>query len=212
MGESWENVARSARKEIFKREALAHNALVFTAHQADDLAETLLWRLFTGAAKTHGGGIAARHGVEIRPFVSIRKQDLVSYLKEEGQSWREDMTNHSGRFLRSKMRLHLMPVIEEIFPRAIEHLVKYGIEAQNRQQFRGSQSDDAAPLDSLRSLFEATGLRPRRSHWDAIQAMAERNTSATLQLGKGWGLRYEPATPVKRGTQWILQGVSGRKK
>ena len=60
-GESWENVARSARKEIFDHEAeKLGGAVVLTAHQADDLAETLLWRIFTGSASSHGGGIAGR--------------------------------------------------------------------------------------------------------------------------------------------------------
>jgi tRNA(Ile)-lysidine synthase len=124
-GESWEAAARAARKEIYRREAkaLGRNTIVLTAHTADDLAETLLWRICTGAFATHSKGILPRHGIEFRPLLNVRKRTLQDYLKEEGETWHEDRTNHEGRFLRSKMRRELMPALEKIFPRAVDHLV-----------------------------------------------------------------------------------------
>lgn len=124
-GESWEAHARTLRKAIYREEAGRtlkkgeNEGHVFTGHQADDQAETRLWRLFTGAFATLGEGILPRHGVEVRPLLNVRRTDLIAFLKEEKQSWREDSSNQDPRFLRARMRRELMPVIEAIFPGAI---------------------------------------------------------------------------------------------
>lgn len=129
-GVSWEAYAREARNAALAREAARTGATIFTAHHADDLAETVLWRLLTGGARTHAGGILLKHGETYRPFLKARKEHLRRYLKEEGILWREDRTNHEGRFLRSRMRKELMPVLLGIFPRAVEHLCDLGLMTQ----------------------------------------------------------------------------------
>jgi tRNA(Ile)-lysidine synthetase-like protein len=185
-GESWENQARRQRKDVFSKLARKYRAVILTAHQADDLAETLLWRLFTGSANTHGGGIAARHGVELRPFIKTRKRELQKYLEEEGQTWREDSTNHEERFLRSRMRKELMSSIEKLFPRAIERLVSTALQAQKR-----SKPGKKAPGEAIgpEILFTAAGLSARRSHWDALKEKTSRpNWAGELSLPDGWKL------------------------
>jgi tRNA(Ile)-lysidine synthase len=120
-GESWEAHARGLRKAVFQEESdLRGGAPVFTAHSADDQAETRLWRLFTGAFEELGGGILSRHGVEVRPLLGVRREELRLFLAEEKQKWREDSSNSDPRFLRAQMRQDLMPVIERLFPRAID--------------------------------------------------------------------------------------------
>jgi tRNA(Ile)-lysidine synthase len=122
---SWEEVARSLRKEVFTREAASRKSWILTAHQMDDLAETVLWRLLTGAAESHGGGIARKHGVELRPLLNIRKKELLAYF-------RVDQTNDEQRFLRARMRKRLFPEIEELFPKAVENLAQLGLNAQTQ--------------------------------------------------------------------------------
>lgn len=177
-GQSWEAEARKARKAIFSKLAHNENAQVFTAHQGDDLAETLLWRLFTGAAETHGGGISFQHGVEVRPLLKVRKKEILGYLEEEKQSYREDSTNSSQRFLRARMRSILMPEVERLFPRGISHLIASGLQAQSRQEFNTEQ----APYGIL---FQAAGLRPNRSH---LKDIAQ---GRSVQLPGGWRLTCE---------------------
>jgi tRNA(Ile)-lysidine synthase len=122
-GESLEAHARQFRKSVFQAESARHeNALVFTAHTADDQAETRIWRLFTGAFPELGQGILPRHQVEVRPLLAIRRKDLRSFLQEEGQRWREDSSNSDPRFLRAQMRKELMPVLERLFPQAVRSI------------------------------------------------------------------------------------------
>ncbi|MGK5087562.1 tRNA lysidine(34) synthetase TilS [Bdellovibrionota bacterium FG-2] len=128
-GESWEDLARTARKKIYAELSKKHSARIFTGHHMDDQAETVLWRLLTGANKLTGG-ILVEHGVEVRPLLTTRKKELENYLSEEGLTGRVDDTNFNERFLRARMRKHLMPVVEEMFPKSIEKLAQLGLSAQ----------------------------------------------------------------------------------
>ena len=207
-GESLEEEARTARKKIYQQLA-SKGAVIFTAHHGDDLAETLLWRIFTGTQESHGGGIAVRMGSEIRPFLTTRKTELIQYLKEEHQQWREDATNFEGRFLRSKMRLELIPVITKLFPQATQHLIKAALAAQ----YSATEPEPGGALDTLGLVVSATGLRVRRAHWDLLRDRLYVNHAWTgeVHLPGGWKIR-RVLTRAKRGRnnlrpteQWIIE-------
>jgi tRNA(Ile)-lysidine synthetase-like protein len=214
---SWEDEARGFRKEIFACEAAKRDsALVFTGHQADDQAETLLWRLFTGAAETHGGGVAFHHGVEMRPFLTCRKALIKNYLLEVDQSYREDATNQSDRFMRARMRSQLMPAIEKLFPRAIEHLVRLALSAQvgiDKLTLESSEAKDLArkqnsnlgntPLNPYDTLIAAAGLKMRRPHFKILseKLVAKKPWCGEIHLPGGWKLICQP--PDK----WILERI-----
>lgn len=195
---SWENEARELRKDLFARDAEKHKALVFTAHQADDQAETLLWRLFTGAASTHGGGVIFRHGVEVRPFLRCRKTLIKNYLLEVDQNYREDATNQSDRFMRARMRTELMPAIEKLFPRSIEHLVQLALSVQADRPNLGSPP--SIPYDIL---IKTAGLKMRRPHFETLsqKLVAKKSWCGEIHLPGGWKLICQP--PVK----WTLERI-----
>jgi tRNA(Ile)-lysidine synthetase-like protein len=198
-GDSLEDRARKARKRIFERLSEKYRAPVLTAHHADDLAETLIWRLMTGTASTHGGGISFQSGVELRPFLKIRKQVLKEFLIEAGKSWREDRTNFEGRFLRSRLRSTAMPALEALFPRMVERLVEQGLNAQKKT----SKSSETDP--SL--LFSAAGLELRRAHFDILEKLKRRVEAGESKRGewnfeRGWKLKWESTSQVQR---WILE-------
>lgn len=209
-GESWENEARSARKKIYLEEAARYQALVFSAHQGDDLAETVLWRLFTGSIETHAAGIAFRSGVEIRPFLSTRKEECIAFLGEENQTWREDATNQGDRFLRAKMRKDLMPILERLFPRSVEHLMNLGFKAQSQ-----SKSTDKKEVQGVIDLIGSQEIRVRRSHVEWIKQKMNLTSSwkGEIDLPDGWQLLGErqrvsevsPQKTLKLIERWVLQ-------
>lgn len=203
-GGSWEEAAREARKTIFRKKARRYGGFVFTAHQADDLAETVLWRLLTGSADTHGGGILVQQEQELRPLLKMRRKFLMNYLKEEGQTWCEDSTNAEGRFLRSQMRIDLMPAVERIFPRAVEHLVELAFQAQNRKTF-------GARYEMPDALLGTAGFRTRRPHWELLRAKAQTSWQGEIHLPDRWKLRREIKKNPKSKAQshfrerWVLE-------
>ena len=121
------------RKAIYENLARKYQARILTAHHGDDLAETVLWRILTGASQTHLEGIRFEEGVEVRPLLAVRKQLLYDFLKEEGLEWSEDSTNGDPRFLRARMRAELMPRLERIFPRGVQHLIDLGLSAETER-------------------------------------------------------------------------------
>lgn len=204
---SWEAVAREGRQTVYCEEAARFGeADVMTAHHADDLAETVLWRLCTGASQTHGGGILFQSGVEIRPLLTIRKTQLREYLLEVGESFHEDETNSSPRFLRAQMRAALMPELERLFSRAVEHLGDLARAAQAERGTKGECKDElSAPLFLLR----AAGLKARRSHFDLIsqKRVAKNSGCRQIQLPKGWKLTHSEEKLDQGRERWILEQI-----
>lgn len=217
-GESWENEARKARKQIFLKEAARNRAVILTAHHGDDLAETILWRFLTGSMDTHANGIALQHGVEIRPFLTTRKKELIAFLKEENQLWREDSTNHEQRFLRSRMRQGLIPMMEELFPRSIDHLIKMGLKAQLNPSSKNNvqnlaESTEEIGTEALFGVLGCLGMRLRRSHleWVSEKMKDSHPWKGQIDLPAGWTLFGERQRVRNRGKEikmmerWLLE-------
>lgn len=119
-----EDAARRARHEFFAslvKQARVH--CVATAHTADDQAETVLAHMLRGAGLAGIGGIHPASGVVVRPLLGIRRAALRVYLKEQKQTWREDLTNRDTTKLRARIRKKLIPLLEKQFQLAsVKHL------------------------------------------------------------------------------------------
>ena len=62
-------------------------------------------------------------GEVVRPLLGFRRAALLEFLRERGQSWREDSSNRDIAFLRNRVRHRLLPMIAEEFGEAaIEHM------------------------------------------------------------------------------------------
>ena len=58
-------------------------------------------------------------GARIRPLLGIRKRALVSYLTAKGLPSCFDSSNSDTRFLRNRIRLHLLPILEQAYETGI---------------------------------------------------------------------------------------------
>jgi tRNA(Ile)-lysidine synthase len=128
-----EAAARELRHGFFRQLAREGRAAkIVTAHTLDDQAETVLLRIFRG---TGIRGLSAVHprivfeeqgrafGELVRPLLGFRRAALREFLRERGQSWREDSSNRDIAFLRNRVRHQLLPMIAEEFGEAaIEHM------------------------------------------------------------------------------------------
>jgi len=95
-------------------------ARIGVAHHADDQAEEMLLRLIRGTGRAGLAGMAAINDRRvIRPFLSFPKARLGEYLRERRMVWREDSSNADPRFLRNRVRLELLPLLESRFNPAI---------------------------------------------------------------------------------------------
>lgn len=92
-------------------------------HQKDDLAETVIKRIFEGAQLQNFVGIRYDSFVFdmhiVRPLLGISKKEIYDFLSRHSQSFFIDESNKSDVILRGRMRTKLLPFIETAFGKNI---------------------------------------------------------------------------------------------
>ncbi len=115
-GSGIEAAARKLRYGFFRQLASEGRVnKIATAHTLDDQAETVLLRMFRGTGIRGLSGIHPRIifniedqggvvGEVVRPLLLIRRSAIREFLRERGESWREDSSNLDVGFLRNRVR------------------------------------------------------------------------------------------------------------
>jgi len=133
-----EQAARQARLEFF-RDCIASGQVhrVALGHTRSDQAETVLFRFLRGAATAGLSGIrpATAAGI-VRPLLEVDRSETEGYLRERGISWRDDSSNTDPRFVRNRIRHHLLPqLVREWNPALIETLAQTAVWAQAEEAY-----------------------------------------------------------------------------
>ena len=115
--------ARQARWTAL-REAAARvgAARVATGHHADDRAETLLMRVLRGTGARGLAAMPPRDGDRVRPMIAARRRDVEAHVARHRIPFATDPSNRDPRFLRTRVRHELLPALERLSPRVVEHL------------------------------------------------------------------------------------------
>lgn len=109
--------ARELRYSWFYEQLEANNFdYLLTAHHADDTIETFLINLTRGTGLEGLTGIPKQNDKVIRPLLCFTRQEIEHYAKENKIEWREDSSNASDKYLRNKIRHHLIPILKELNP------------------------------------------------------------------------------------------------
>ena len=87
---------------------------IATAHHADDQAETFLFKLLRGCHLSNLRGMDWKNGFYVRPLLNCTKLELQQFLQSISQTWMEDRSNQSSRYLRNRIRLELIPLLNEL--------------------------------------------------------------------------------------------------
>jgi tRNA(Ile)-lysidine synthase len=109
--------ARELRYEWFE-EVRSREKFEFiaTAHHLDDQIETFLINMLRGT------GISGLHGILplqdriIRPMMFAFRREIADYAVQNRVSFREDSSNREDKYIRNKIRLKIIPLLEEINP------------------------------------------------------------------------------------------------
>ena len=80
-----------------------------TAHHGDDNLETFLINLSRGTGIEGLTGIPEKTESISRPLLLFSKETILAYAKQEKLEWREDRTNAETKYLRNKIRHHIVP-------------------------------------------------------------------------------------------------------
>lgn len=123
LGMSVETGAREMRYKIFG-ELFDHKTA--TAHNLNDNAETVLFRIARGTGLKGLTGIPPVRGKIIRPLLFCTREDIEAFLAERGQAFVTDSTNFTDDYARNKIRHKVIPAMSEIcggFPKNCANLI-----------------------------------------------------------------------------------------
>ena len=125
-GLSLEEAARILRYEALEaaRQQLtqAPAAWIAVAHHLDDQAETVLHNLVRGAGLRGLAGMENRRNHVIRPLLSIKREDILKWLKQNDIPYVTDSTNADPHYTRNRIRSTVLPELREINPEASAHI------------------------------------------------------------------------------------------
>lgn len=178
-GKGIEDAARAARYQVFENN-LAAGDLLFTAHHANDQAETLLLRLMRGTGPRGLAAMAAqrRLGVAhlVRPLLAFSRAELEAYAQAHQLTWVEDESNNDDEYDRNFLRNQVMPLLHSRWPEfkrkwqqtaelcaqqeiMLEELAQADLQSASPMAARIGQSIDLAALLNLSKARQQNLLR-----------------------------------------------------
>ena len=193
-----EEGARIVRYDFFRRASQSFSAkYIATAHNANDQAETVLFNLFRGTGIAGLRGIAEKNEISkglylIRPFLNFTREEIQNYAITRNLTWREDSSNQSLQYVRNRIRLQLIPLLQKDFnPNILENLNRTAKLAREVQRIVSNQIQSlydrfVIERNSKEIELQLQGLQ----HFDdfligeLLQEIVRKNFDELLSFGK----------------------------
>lgn len=114
---SAETAARNARYHFYESLSDRIGATkIALGHHRGDQAETVLMHLLRGAGSTGlKGMLPVRDGKFIRPLLNFSRAEIEAFVTELALQPRKDSTNRESNCLRNRIRLELIPLLEQSY-------------------------------------------------------------------------------------------------
>jgi tRNA(Ile)-lysidine synthase len=183
-GLSSQTAARECRYAFFEQVMEKYNAThLALAQHGDDQVETILMRLVRGAAFKSVAGIQSKrsfgNGYVVRPFLSVSKEEIVSYCAKHKLQPRFDPSNDMETYTRNRFRKNVLPFLRKENPNV--HALF--------QRFSEKQLEDELLLEELTKEKMNT----------VIKRKSKRQVEISLKA-----LGHLPIPLQRRGLQLIL--------
>lgn len=147
LGQGIEETARQLRYAFLGEAARQEGCqLIATGHHAGDNAETVLMNLIRGSGARGLCGIPQRRGNVVRPMLSVTRREIEAYLTAHAVPHVEDESNGEVSYTRNRVRLQLLPLLEELNPRAAEHICAAAIRLREDDEELTRQGRELAGL------------------------------------------------------------------
>ena len=202
--ESLETAARNFRYESFQKLIEEGKAdFIATAHHQNDEAETVLFRLARGTSLGGMSAMKEENGYLIRPFLKWPKKDICAYAQENKLTYRVDKTNLETDATRNKIRIEVLPKLEEAVPNATENIARFAYTAYEdnlllcelakellQQTDEGYEIafSEKKPLFTRACLMAFKGLGLEKdytsAHLDGVFALQSSERGSTIDLPK----------------------------
>lgn len=204
--ENLEDYSREQRLQFFKELTKQYNCqAVVLGHHANDQVEVILKRMFEGAYFPSLKGMQEStriNDLQIwRPFLSVKKEELISFLQGKQLPFFTDATNLSPQFLRGKMRTEILPFLENKFGKKIQqNLLILGKEAEEYKKYFSDKivgimesivvEEDRIILDFSKQILHSLEIKHLlksigEKYRIGITRELAKNIEKSLVLGKG---------------------------
>lgn len=122
---SLETAGRDERYRILNEIAKEKSAKIAVAHNQNDLSETVIFNLLRGSSLKGVSSLKKVRDNIYRPLLKTAREDIEKYLKSIGQDYVNDSSNFHDEYTRNKIRHNIMPLLNEINPKATEHIASF---------------------------------------------------------------------------------------
>ncbi|CAN5654252.1 tRNA lysidine(34) synthetase TilS [soil metagenome] len=167
-----EGAARSARYAAL--EQARTGAPVLIGHTLDDQAETVLLGLGRGSGPRSIAGIRPYDPPWCRPLLGLRRRDTTAACEERGLTAWQDPHNADPRFIRSRLRAEVLPLLEEI--------LSGGVAAALARTATALQEDG----DVLDDLADAACLRARSGDGLTVEVLRDLPDAIRRRVIRSW--------------------------
>jgi tRNA(Ile)-lysidine synthase len=206
-----EAAARLYRHGAWKAEARRVGAAkILVAHTRDDLLETALMRALRGSGPAGLAAMPRERGLVLRPLLEMGRAEVLAYLEERGFSYRVDSTNADPAFLRNRIRLKLIPCLDEFFPAWRKTLAEMAETQRLAADFLAAEAAARIPWEEEPG---ETGAEPRRltgrdNFFSQPPILREEALFAVLDhFPGGTAARLKP--PRRKSLRLFAQGKAG---
>ncbi|MDR1167492.1 MAG: tRNA lysidine(34) synthetase TilS [Heliobacteriaceae bacterium] len=118
-----ETAAREARYAFFERCAQKYRTdCILTAHNYDDNAETVLYRIIKGTGTKGLEGIKEKRGIFYRPLLGVTRGEIEEYCRRNNLKPNNDSSNNDTKYKRNLIRKEILPALRKINPDAVKSL------------------------------------------------------------------------------------------
>lgn len=132
-----------------------------TGHTASDQVETVIYRIVSSGS-TRGIRVRRADGV-VRPLLTLWREDTEEYCRAQGLAWRTDSSNVGTK--RGLIRERLLPLLEELDPRARGSLLALGDERPRLpRRLEASLVELLSSLEGTRSADLGGGVTAVRAY------------------------------------------------
>jgi tRNA(Ile)-lysidine synthase len=141
---SVEERAREARYGFLEGVRDKHMAgKIALGHTLNDQAETVLMRIIRGSGPPGLAGIPPVRGKGIiRPLIGVKREEIMDYLKARRLPYAFDSSNTDKRYLRNRIRLELLPMMQDYEPQVIDKLCRLADIIREEDLFIESMASD----------------------------------------------------------------------
>ena len=127
-----ENDARLARYDFFEEVLENYDAdAFFTAHNKDDNAETVLYRVIKGTGVFGLKGISEKRNCFYRPLLKTNRAEILDYCEKNNLVPNNDSSNADTKYRRNFIRINVIPLLEKINPQIKDALNNLAEVAKN---------------------------------------------------------------------------------